>query len=61
MEEKLGVTALVRSNKGVELTEEGKIINDYANEILSTYNRLIQELVNHFGKENLTWEKIIKI
>ena len=44
MEEKLGVTALVRSNKGVELTEEGKIINDYANEILSTYNRLIQEL-----------------
>lgn len=44
MEEKLGVTALIRSNKGVELTEEGKIINDYANEILSTYNRLIQEL-----------------
>ncbi|WP_297712974.1 LysR family transcriptional regulator [Clostridium sp.] len=44
MEEKLGVTALIRSNKGVELTEEGKIINDYANEILSTYNRLIQDL-----------------
>ena len=44
MEENLGVTALIRSNKGVELTEEGKIINDYANEILSTYSRLIQEL-----------------
>ncbi|MDU4883197.1 LysR family transcriptional regulator [uncultured Clostridium sp.] len=44
MEENLGVTALIRSNKGVELTEEGKIINDYATEILSIYNRLIQEL-----------------
>ena len=44
MEEKLGVTALIRSNKGVELTKEGQIIKDYVNEILSTYNRLLQEL-----------------
>ena len=44
MEEKLGVTALIRSNKGVKLTKEGQIIKDYANEILSTYNRLLQEL-----------------
>lgn len=52
MEEKLGVTALIRSNKGVELTEEGKIINDYANEILSTYNRLIEELDKIHSEKN---------
>lgn len=52
MEEKLGVKALIRSNKGVELTEEGKIINYYANEILSTYNRLLQDLDKIHSEKN---------
>lgn len=46
LEEILGVTALTRSNKGVELTHEGEIILNYSKEILKIYSNLEQELEN---------------
>lgn len=46
LEETFGVTALNRSNKGVELTAEGEIILNYSKEILNIYNNLEQELEN---------------
>lgn len=57
LEETFGVTALNRSNKGVELTTEGEIILNYSNEILNIYNNLKQELENiHSKKSNLIIE-----
>ena len=44
MEDSLGYKLLVRSNKGVELTEEGKIVEKYAKNILKTYDNMIEEL-----------------
>lgn len=40
LEEELGMTLLKRDSKGVTLTEEGKIVYAYANEILVNSNRI---------------------
>lgn len=52
LEEMLGVTALIRSNKGVELTPEGEIILNYSKEILNIYNNLEHELDSLKAKKN---------
>ncbi|RKD29022.1 selenium metabolism-associated LysR family transcriptional regulator [Thermohalobacter berrensis] len=51
LEKELQVNLLKRSNKGVELTEAGKIVFDYANTILSLQENIERDL------ENLKTEK----
>ncbi len=44
LEESIGYELLNRSNKGVELTEMGKVVYDYSDKILKTYQKMIDEL-----------------
>lgn len=44
MEEELGATLLIRSNRKVELTEEGRILRKRAEEILELANRTEKEI-----------------
>ncbi|SDK75681.1 LysR family transcriptional regulator [Natronincola ferrireducens] len=46
LEKDLQVSLLNRSNKGVELTEAGKIVFDYANTILSLQENIERDLLN---------------
>lgn len=46
LEKELQVNLLSRSNKGVELTEAGKIVFDYANTILSLQDNIERDLEN---------------
>lgn len=51
LEKELGVTLLTRSNKGVELTEAGKVVFDYANTILSMQDNIERDLQNLKAKK----------
>ncbi|GAA0719419.1 LysR family transcriptional regulator [Clostridium malenominatum] len=54
LEKDLGVSLLNRSNKGVELTEAGKIVFDYANTIISLQDNVERDLKNlKTNKKNL--------
>ena len=44
LEKQLGVTIFERSNKGVELTDKGKILYNYSKEILKLHNSLLDEI-----------------
>ncbi|MCR4431198.1 MAG: LysR family transcriptional regulator [Tepidanaerobacteraceae bacterium] len=44
LEKEMGATLLIRSNKGVELTEEGKVVYNYANTILSIADNVERDL-----------------
>lgn len=44
LEEDIGYNLFIRSNKGVELTEMGRIVYDYADTIIKTYERMKQDL-----------------
>lgn len=44
LEESLGYNLLIRSNKGVELTEKGLIVLKYAENIMRTYDAMIEHL-----------------
>lgn len=46
LEKELQVSLLTRSNKGVELTEAGQIVFDYANTILSLQENIERDLEN---------------
>lgn len=46
LERDLGVTLLSRSNRGVELTEAGEVVFDYANTILSMQDNIERDLEN---------------
>ncbi|KYH34568.1 HTH-type transcriptional activator CmpR [Clostridium tepidiprofundi DSM 19306] len=46
LEKELGVNLLKRSNKGVELTEEGKVVFDYAKTMLSIHGNIQRDLKN---------------
>ncbi|MBP2028407.1 DNA-binding transcriptional LysR family regulator [Acetoanaerobium pronyense] len=46
LEKDLGVNLLIRSNKGVQITEAGKILFDYANTILSLNDNITRDLDN---------------
>lgn len=46
LEDNLGYTVFVRSNKGVELTEMGKVVYEYAMNILQTHNKMLSELAS---------------
>lgn len=53
LEESLGYDLLIRSNKGVELTEKGKIVLKYADNIIRTYEAMMEHL-NEDSKNNET-------
>lgn len=54
LENDLGVTLLNRSNKGVELTEEGSVVFDYADTLLSIQGNIKRDLINlHKDKPKL--------
>ncbi len=44
LEEILGHKLLLRSNKGVELTESGQIVEKYAKQLLKTYENMMEDL-----------------
>ncbi|SHI72410.1 DNA-binding transcriptional regulator, LysR family [Clostridium amylolyticum] len=46
LENELGVSLLNRSNKGVELTEEGKVVFNYADTLLSIQGNIKRDLTN---------------
>lgn len=46
LEKEFGARLLTRSNKGVELTEEGKVVFNYANTILSIKGNIERDLKN---------------
>ena len=46
LENELGVTLLIRSNKGVKLTEEGEVVFNYAETLLSIQGNIKRDLVN---------------
>lgn len=46
LENELGVSLLNRSNKGVELTEEGKVLFNYADTLLSIQGNIKRDLIN---------------
>lgn len=54
LESELGVSLLNRSNKGVELTEEGKVVFNYADTLLSIQGNIKRDLTNlHQDKPKL--------
>lgn len=46
MEDSLGIKLLERSNKGVELTEAGHIVEKYSRSLYKTYDNMINDLDN---------------
>jgi LysR family transcriptional regulator, transcriptional activator of the cysJI operon len=46
LEDNLGYKLLNRSNKGVELTEYGNVVHKYAENIIRTYDTMLEELIN---------------
>lgn len=44
LEESLGYNLLIRSNKGVELTEKGQIVLKYADNLMRTYEAMMEHL-----------------
>ncbi len=46
LENELGVNLLNRSNKGVELSEEGKVVFNYADTLLSIQGNIKRDLIN---------------
>lgn len=52
LENDLGVNLLIRSNKGVKLTEEGKVLFDYADTLLSIQKNIESDLENLHDKHS---------
>lgn len=53
LENKIGATLLIRSNKGVELTDEGKIVYEHASTILSLENNIQNNIKDLRVKKNI--------
>lgn len=57
LEDNLGYKLLERSNKGVELTDKGMIVFKYADNIIRTYNTMIEQLhSDEVGMQNIKIE-----
>jgi DNA-binding transcriptional LysR family regulator len=52
LEDNLGYKLLERSNRGVELTEAGQIVEKYAKNVLLTYDNMIEDLNNKSKNDN---------
>jgi DNA-binding transcriptional LysR family regulator len=46
LEDEMGLILFERSNKGIELTENGRVVHQYFEQIIETYDNLQQELTN---------------
>ncbi|MCT4584211.1 MAG: LysR family transcriptional regulator [Peptostreptococcaceae bacterium] len=46
LEKELNAKLLIRSNKGVSLTDEGQVVYDYANTLLSIQGNIKRDLIN---------------
>ncbi|MBK5261216.1 MAG: LysR family transcriptional regulator [Peptostreptococcaceae bacterium] len=46
LEDEMGLILFERSNKGIKLTANGRIVHQYFEQIIETYNNLQQELTN---------------
>ncbi len=53
LEEDMGFTLLERSNKGVEMTEAGQIVDKYARQMLKAFDNMMEDL-NNIRKNNKT-------
>ncbi len=53
LEDSLGYKLLTRSNKGVELTQAGRIVEKYAKSLMRTYDMMIEDL-NTVNESNNT-------
>lgn len=53
LEDSLGFKLLERSNKGVELTEAGKVVEKYARHLIKAYDNMLEDLGN-IRKNNST-------
>jgi DNA-binding transcriptional LysR family regulator len=51
LEDSLGNELFIRSNRGVKLTESGKIVLKYAENIIRTYNKMLSDLNDQESKE----------
>ena len=51
LEDSLGTELFIRSNRGVQLTESGKILLKYADNIIRTYNKMLSDLNDQESKE----------
>lgn len=56
LEEILGFKLFVRSNRGVELTEWGNIVLKYSDNIIRTYNKMMDELKNQGNNQEIKIE-----
>ena len=45
LEKELGVKILERSNKGVKLTDKGKILYNYSKEMIKLHNNLLDDII----------------
>ncbi len=57
IEKTLDSTLLIRSNKGIELTEEGNIVKNYSESLVNIYENMLKEL-DECRKSNISTLKI---
>lgn len=53
LEQNLNVKLLIRNNKGVTLTNEGELLLKYSETIISTYNKMIEDINSLNQQKNL--------
>ena len=60
LENKLNVQLFNRTNKGVSLTSEGEILFKYAESILTSYDKMQEELLNSINKKKYVYIEAVE-